>query len=113
MALPPLEKLFFTFSCPCARYRFGVRFDFAQTAILPASPNWVYISCSRYLLPTGSLESLIEDVYVAALRPERWPATLRGIASATGSRDCVFQTLRISPSGAKVGPRWGGEISAQ
>jgi hypothetical protein len=32
----------------------------------------------------GNLEALIEDAYVAALRPERWPATLRAIAAATG-----------------------------
>jgi DNA-binding CsgD family transcriptional regulator len=61
----------------------------------------------------SSVEGLIEDVYVAALRPERWPATLRAIAAATGSRDCVFQALRISPSGATVVSSLGGEIDSE
>jgi DNA-binding CsgD family transcriptional regulator len=72
-----------------------------------------HISRSRYIPRMGSLEALIEDVYVAALRPERWPATLRAIAAATGSRDCVFQALRISPSGAKVVSSLGGEIDSE
>lgn len=56
------------------------------------------------------LESLIEDIYVAALKPDRWPAVLRAIAAETGSRDCVFQSLRVAPDGVSLAEYQAGDI---
>jgi hypothetical protein len=65
-------------------------------------------SFGRYIPRMSNLEGLIEDAYVAALRPERWSATLTLIAGAVdghsarapemkSEREVRRRTIKMSP----------------